>query len=249
MLRRATEDHDRAMPLVLLPGFMTDPDLWADMAPSLAPFGPILHGDLARDDTIAAMARRVAEEAPERFALIGFSMGGYVAREIARLAPERIEALVLIATSARADTPAQARRKDAAVANVRRQGFAGLSRSAILGSVHPDRAGDQALTARIRSMGDRLGGDVFLRQAGQARASDRDRLGTITCPTLVVAATQDALRSLDEARELQAGIPGAALTVIDGSGHMLPMEAPGALAEAIVPWLQAQLSGASTIGS
>ena len=219
MLRRATEDHDRAMPLVLLPGFMTDPDLWADMAPSLAPFGPILHGDLGRDDTIAAMARRVAEEAPERFALIGFSMGGYVAREIARLAPERIEALVL------------------------------LSRSAILGSVHPDRVGDQGLVARIRSMGDRLGGDVFLRQAGQARASDRDRLATITCPTLVVAAAQDALRSLDEARELRDGIPGAALIVIDGSGHMLPMEAPEALAEAIVPWLRDQLSGASTIGS
>jgi pimeloyl-ACP methyl ester carboxylesterase len=98
-------------------------------------------------------------------------------------------------------------------------------------------------------MGDRLGGDVFLRQAGQARLSDSDRLGAITCPTLVVAAAQDGLRSLDEARELQAGIPGAALTVIAGSGHMLPMEAPDALAGAILPWLRTQLSGASTIGS
>lgn len=248
-MRRATEDHDRAMPLVLLPGFMTDSDLWADMAPSLAPFGPILHGDLGRDDSIAAMARRVVEEAPDRFALIGFSMGGYVAREMARITPERVGALVLIATSARADTPAQARRKDAAVGHVRRQSFTGLSRSAIRGSVHPDRAGDDALIARICRMGDRLGGDVFLRQAGQTRASDRDRLGAIACPTLVVAAAQDGLRSLDEARELRDGIPGAALIVIDGSGHMLPMEAPEALAEAIVPWLRDQLSGASTIGS
>ncbi|MCJ2122728.1 alpha/beta fold hydrolase [Methylobacterium sp. J-077] len=237
------------MSLVLLPGFMTDPDLWADIGPLLAPLGPILHGDLSRDTAIDAMAGRVAAEAPDRFALVGFSMGGYVAREIARLAPDRVQALVLIATSARADTPAQARRKAAAVENVRRQGFSGLSRAAILGSIHPDRAGDAALIARIRQMGDRLGGEVFLRQAGQARASDRDRLGSIACPTLVVAAAQDGLRSLDEARELQAGIPGAVLTVIDGSGHMLPMEAPDALAEAIVPWLQAQLSGASTIGS
>lgn len=237
------------MTLVLLPGFMTDPDLWADMLPRLAPLGPVLHGDLTRDAGIDAMAHRVAEMAPERFALIGFSMGGYVARAIARMAPERVRALVLIATSARADTPVQARRKAAAVANVRRQGFSGLSRAAILGSVHPDRVGDAALIARIRQMGDRLGGEVFLRQAGQARASDGELLGAITCPTLVVAAAQDSLRSLDEARELQAGIPGAALKVIDGSGHMLPMEAPDALAEAIVQWLQAQLSGASTIGS
>jgi pimeloyl-ACP methyl ester carboxylesterase len=237
------------MTLVLLPGFMTDPDLWADMLPSLAPLGPILHGDLSRDATIDAMARRVAAEAPDRFTLIGFSMGGYVAREITRLAPERVRALVLIATSPRADTPGQARRKTAAVDNVRRRGFSGLSRAAILGSIHPARAGDEALIARIRRMGDRLGGDVFLRQAGQARLSDSDRLGAITCPTLVVAAAQDGLRSLDEARELQAGIPGAALTVIAGSGHMLPMEAPDALAGAILPWLRTQLSGASTIGS
>jgi pimeloyl-ACP methyl ester carboxylesterase len=136
-----------------------------------------------------------------------------------------------------------------AVAQVREQGFSGLSRGAILRSVHPERAGDVDLIARIRRMGDRLGGPVFLRQAGQARTSDLDRLGAIRCPTLIVAAAQDALRSLDEARELRDGIRGATLTVIDGSGHMLPLEAPDALADAVVPWLQAQASGASTIGS
>ncbi|MCJ2137137.1 alpha/beta hydrolase [Methylobacterium sp. J-026] len=237
------------MNLLLLPGFMTDADLWSDVADRLAQVGPIAHGDLSRDATIRAMADRAIAAAPDRFALVGFSMGGCVAREIARRAPERVRALVLIATSARADTPAQAQRKAAAVDHVRRRGFAGLSRSAILQSVHPERAGDAALIARIRRMGDRLGGPVFLRQAGQARDSDQARLGLIACPTRVVAAAQDALRGLDEALELQAGIPGAVLTVLDGSGHMLPLEAPAALADAIVPWLMAQASGASTIGS
>jgi pimeloyl-ACP methyl ester carboxylesterase len=237
------------MNLVLLPGFMTDADLWADLGERLAEAGPVLHGDLTRDAAIPDMARRVVAEAPDRFALVGFSMGGYVAREVVRLAPDRIRALVLVATSARADTTALARRKAAAVAHVRQQGFTGLSRAAILQSVHPARSGDAALLARIRRMGDRLGEAVFLRQAGQARATDLDRIGAINCPTLVVAAAQDALRSLDEARELRDGIPGATLTVIDGSGHMLPLEAPEALADAIVPWLRAQASGASTIGS
>ncbi|WP_342105610.1 alpha/beta fold hydrolase [Methylobacterium sp. SI9] len=237
------------MNLLLLPGFMTDRDLWSDLADDLAQVGPITHGDPSRDATIGALADRAIAEAPDRFALVGFSMGGYVAREIARGVPDRVRALVLIATSARADTPAQAQRKAAAVAHVRHRGFAGLSRSAILQSVHPARADDAALIARIRAMGDRLGGAVFLRQAGQARESDREHLGRITCPTLVVAAAQDALRSLEEARELQAGIPGAILAVIDGSGHMLPLETPAALAAVIVPWLRAQASGASTIGS
>ncbi|WP_244513959.1 alpha/beta fold hydrolase [Methylobacterium sp. UNC378MF] len=240
---------DPAMDLVLLPGFMTDADLWSDMAERLAQVGPLTHGDLSQDATIPAMAGRVAAAAPARFGLIGFSMGGYVARAVARLVPERVQALVLVATSSRADTQAQARRKAAAIAHIRQQGYRGLSRGAILQSVHPGRAGDTALVARIRQMGDRLGGPVFLRQAGQARESDGDSLGAIGCPTLVVAAAQDALRSLDEAQELRDGIPGAALTVINGSGHMLPLEAPHALADAIVPWLRAQASGASTIGS
>lgn len=237
------------MDLVLLPGFMTDADLWTDMADRLAQVGPIHHGDLSRDDAIPDMARRVAAAAPDRFGLVGFSMGGYVAREVAHRVPDRVQALVLIATSSRADTQAQARRKAAAVAQIRQHGFRGLSQAAILQSVHPERAGDAALITRIRQMGDRLGGPAFLRQAGQARASDRDRLGAIGCPTLVVAAAQDALRSLDEAQELRDGIQGATLTVIDGSGHMLPLEVPEALAGTIVPWLQAQASGASTIGS
>ena len=242
------------MNLVLLPGFMTDPALWVDLMPRLSAIGPVMHGDVTQDAAIHDMARRVAAEAPDRFALVGFSMGGYVARAIAYHAPERVQALVLIATSARADDRAQATRKAFAVAQVRERGFAGLSRNAILQSVHPERAGDADLLVRIGQMGDRLGGPVFLRQAGHARTADLDRLGTIRCPTLVVAAAQDALRSLDEAKELRDGIPGATLTVIDGSGHMLPLEAPEALADAIVPWLtdQAQTdqaSGASTIGS
>lgn len=240
---------DPAMNLLLLPGFMTDSDLWFELAGHLAPVGPITHGDLSRDGTIRAMAHRVVAEAPDCFALIGFSMGGYVAREIARIAPDRVRALVVIATSARADTAAQAQRKSAAATHIRHAGFNGLSRAAILKSVHPDRAGDAALIARIRTMGDRLGGAVFLRQAGQARESDHDRLDQIACPTLVVAAAQDGLRSLEEARELRDGIPGATLTVIDGSGHMLPLERPDALAAAVVPWLRVQASGASTIGS
>lgn len=228
-----------AMSLVLIPGFMADASLWDDLLVPLAEFGPILRVQASAEvATIAELTDLVLAQAPVRFAVIGFSMGGYVARQVAYAAPERVRGLALVASSARGDTPAQQRQKDVAVQRLAQTGFGGLSRQAVRGSVHPDRAEDSDLIQRIRRMGEALGGAVFLRQATEMRDSDRDRLGEIGCPTLVVAAAQDRLRGLDEARELAEGIIGARLAVIEGSGHMLPMEAPEDLAAVLVPWLR-----------
>ena len=225
------------MSLLLVPGFMLDADLWRDVAPGLQAFGPIRHADLSHDDSVTAMARRALAEVPASFALIGFSMGGYVAREIVRIAPDRVTALVLIATSARGDTDVQARRKAAAATRAAVAGFGGLSRAAIAASLHPDHAGDEALAGRIQAMGARLGGEVFRRQSMLDRQGDLDRLHEIRCPTLVIAGGQDRLRSLAEATELQEGIAGSEIAVIEGTGHMVPMEAPARLVDIIRPWL------------
>jgi pimeloyl-ACP methyl ester carboxylesterase len=120
--------------------------------------------------------------------------------------PERVQALVLVATSARGDTPDQARRKMDLGKSVNLQRFHGLSRAAIVSSLHPDRAHDERMIERIRAMGERLGGDVFVRHTAQARESDLQRLANIRCPTLVVAADMDRLRSLEEAEELRDGL-------------------------------------------
>jgi len=223
--------------VVLLPGFMLDAGLWDELAPLLAPLGPIHHGDLFQDGTLPAMAARVLANAPERFVLIGFSMGGFVAREVARMAPGRVRALVLVGTSARGDSASQQARRQAIEGRTAGQAFRGMSRSAIARGLHPDRAGDLALVDRLRGMGDRLGGAVFLRQSLLPRPPFDDRLGEITCPTLVVAAAQDALRSVAESEELATGIPGARLHVIEGSGHMMPIEAPEELARLILDFV------------
>lgn len=229
------------MHTVLIPGFMADASLWDDVAPALGTLGPLTHGDVSRATTIAEMARHVLTEAPEQFVLIGFSMGGYVAREITRAAPERVQALVLVATSARADTPEQIRRKAAAVRMMDPKRFKGLSRPGVLSSLHPDRASDETMIERVRVMSERVGGEVFRRHASQSRESDQHQLAAIRCPTLIVAADRDALRSLEEAKELRDGINGSKLIIIEGSGHMIPMEQPEALAAAIVLWLQEQV--------
>ena len=95
---------------------------------------------------------------------------------------------------------------------------------------------DLAEAERVRAMGERLGREVFLRQSSLPRASDIDTLFLIRCPTLVIAARDDRLRSLDEALELKEGIPGAQGIIIERSGHMVPLEAPEALAGAIRAW-------------
>jgi pimeloyl-ACP methyl ester carboxylesterase len=225
------------MSLLLVPGFMADETLWRDLEAPLARFAPLHHADLRHDSSIEAMARRALESAPSSFLLVGFSMGGYVARDIARLAPERVRALVLIATSTRPDTPAVRQRKGAIGNAAPSIAFSGLSRTAVATSLHPKDRDNEVLIERVRAMGTRLGGEVFRRQSMLERPGDLDRLIDIRCPTLVVAAAQDQLRSLEEARELQAGIPGAALELIEDTGHMIPIEAPQRLAEVIVPWL------------
>jgi pimeloyl-ACP methyl ester carboxylesterase len=225
------------MSLLLVPGFMADETLWRDLEAPLAPFAPLHYADLRHDGSIEAMARRALAEAPPSFLLVGFSMGGYVAREIARLAPGRVRALVLIATSTRPDTPAIRQRKGAIGSAAPSIAFSGLSRTAVATSLHPKDRDNEALIERVRAMGTRLGGEVFRRQSMLERPGDLDRLDAIRCPTLVVAAAQDQLRSLEEARELQAGIPGATLAIIEDTGHMIPIEAPDRLAGVIVPFL------------
>jgi len=92
---------------------------------------------------------------------------------------------------------------------------------------------------RVRAMGERLGSAVFMRQSAVVRAGDTATLAQIRCPTLVVGADGDQLRSIDESREQAAGIPGATLAIIAGSGHLVPLEAPAELARVIGDWLDA----------
>ena len=225
------------MTLLLIPGFMADAALWDAMADDLAPFGPLVATDLSRGEDIETMAAAILSDAPDRFVAVGFSMGGYVARELARIAPDRVAALILIATSARGDTEELIRQRRSAL-KAAPKAFKGLSRPAVVSSLHPDLAGDEAMIARVRDMGLRLGGEVFHRQSAMARAGDLDRLGEIHQPTLIVAADADRLRGMDEAEELHRGIAGSTLVHVADSGHMIPLEQPEVLAKVMTEWLK-----------
>lgn len=223
------------MNIVVTPGFMLDADLWTDTHVALEEIGPVLCADFSEGTSIEAFADKLLEDAlPGPFLLIGFSMGGYVARQALRRAPDRVAALVMCGTSARGDGALQARRQASAGAKSAKA-FTGLSRNAILRAFANDEA-DPALVERVRQMGDELGGEVFMRQSNLHRAGDLELLDQIRCPTLVIAGENDRLRSIAESEELRDGIPGATMTVMQGVGHMMPMEAPDALSRIIIDW-------------
>ncbi len=221
--------------IVLIPGFMLDESLWDELHEPLAATKSIYRANLLNGQTIAEIARNIALQAPERFVLIGFSLGGYIARSLAEQFPERVAALILIASSLRQDTPEQKRIKQQAVKATNPKTFRGLSTTSIAKSLHPSRAADKQLIARIQRMGAQLGYEEFAKQS----LLDRGGLSPekIHCPTLVIAADQDGLRLREEAVELSQAISGAQLKSINNSGHMIPLEQPEALLKIMGEWL------------
>lgn len=227
--------------MVLVPGVMCDAGLWQEMAEDLAAIGPLVYGDLSRDASLEEMAARVLSASPSRFTLVGFSMGGFVAREMIRQAPERVERLILIATSSQQDSQ-QARSFKTATAkslSASQGAFRGLGHKAIALSLSEKQADNEHLQSQIHQMSLRMGKEAYCRQLLMARNSDTHLLGQISCPTLVIAAQQDRMRSVQESRTLCEHIPQARLEIIDDSGHMLPLEQPAALMQVMQRWLAA----------
>lgn len=225
--------------LFLLPGLLCDAGLWRLQIDALAPEVEIRVPGLAEDDTVGAMAERVLREAPDRFALAGLSMGGYVALEIMAQAPERVERLALIDTSARPDTDEQRRRRRGLIQLADLGRFKGVTPRLLPLLVHANRLDDPAVTDTILGMAARIGKDGFIRQqrAILARRDFRPILETIDCPTLVGVGREDQLTPIDRAREIAAGIAGARLTVFEECGHLPPLERPGETTTALRDWL------------
>jgi pimeloyl-ACP methyl ester carboxylesterase len=220
--------------LVLLPGFMCDNELWRDMVPDLGRFGQLHYGNVFQDDTLEGMAKRVLSEAPERFVLIGFSMGGFVSRILTLMAPERVTGVAFIASSAREYTPAERERRiqGALPGDKPKKAAPGVA----LG-LHPDRERDPVLLERLRGMQRRLGPEVRSRQSALIRKDGYADLARIACPSLVVACRQDRLRKLEETERMAKCLPHSRFEIIEDCGHMAPLEKPHELAMLLEKWI------------
>jgi len=227
------------MPLLLLPGLLCDRRLWLPQIAALADIATPIVADLTRDDSFAGMARRVLAEAPPRFALAGLSMGGYVAQEIMRQAPNRVTRLALLDTSARADTPEQSQRRRDLIALTERGEFRGVTPRLLPYLIHADRLGDTALVTIIMDMARAVGVEAFRRQetAILARVDGRADLARIAVPTLVLCGRDDRLTPPKLAEEMAALIPQAKLRLVDHCGHMTTLEEPALVNDALRDWL------------
>ena len=229
------------LPIVLVPGLNCSARLYAPQIPELWRSGPVTVATHTRDDTMAAIARRILAAAPPRFALAGLSMGGYIALEMVRQAGDRVAKLALLDTGARADPPEAQELRLQRIALAESGRFAEMAEGMWPLLVHPDRLADAALKQVYLDMCNDVGPEAFVRQqkAIMARVDLRPLLPSIRCPTLVLVGAQDTLTPPHLAEEMAAGIPGARLVKVSDCGHISTLERPEAVTRALLEWLAA----------
>jgi pimeloyl-ACP methyl ester carboxylesterase len=231
---------DNTTPILLVPGLVSSPRIFTPVMPDLWQFGPVTIANHIRDDSMGAIARRILAEAPPRFALAGHSMGGYIAFEIIRQAPERVAKLALINTQARPDTPEATARRRGQIARAQAGEYHAILDELFPGFVHPSRQGEAGLRQLVHDMGDDIGVAAFVRQqtAIMGRADSRPIMAWIKCPTLVLTVDEDNTIPNRLSVEMAQGIPGARLTILTSCGHLPQVEQPRATADALVEWLR-----------
>lgn len=234
------------MDLFLIPGLMCDHSVWQPLLPALSPLAQchiVDHGDA---DDLGEMARRVLVQAPERFAVAGHSMGGRVVLEILRQAPQRVSHVGLLDTGFKplpegAAAEEERRKRQALLDIARQQGVRAMAREWVEGMVAPHRLGDTVLLGEILDMFERKSADTFARQirALLARPDGTSVLQRIDVPTLVLCGEQDSWSPPAQHQAMADVMPlHPPVRVVPGAGHMVTMEQPQAVAQAVCDWLR-----------
>lgn len=227
-------------PIVLVPGLNCTAECYAGQIPALWQFGSVLVPDHRRGSTMAEIAAAILDEAPERFALAGFSMGGYIVFEMLRQAPERVTRLALIDTMARLDTPEGLLKRHDGI----RLAEAGKHRQLVMAnypaSVHPQNVNNPIIRDTSIRMATDNGPEVYIRQqqAIIGRPDSLPLLPTIAVPTTIIVGEADTITPVADAHVMADAIPDAHLVTVAGAGHMSPTEQPAAVAAAMVGWMR-----------
>ncbi len=227
------------IPLVLGPGLMNDKRLWEHQFVHLADIADMTMVDTTQDDSLVDMAKRMLKAAPPEFAYAGLSMGGYMAFEMMRLAPERVTKLALLDTSARDDPPERTSIRKEMIGLAEAGDYDAVKRNSLPILLHPDRVTDPAYVDIAYGMADRIGPKVFIQQmtAIMNRRDSRPVLGDIATPTMVICGRQDQGTPLEVSEEMAEAIPNARLCVVEDCGHLSTIEQPEAVTALMRDWL------------
>jgi pimeloyl-ACP methyl ester carboxylesterase len=226
--------------LLLLPGLLNTRRLFEHQIEALSDIVDCVVPELWHYDSVATMAQAAIDAVPPRFALAGFSMGGYVAFEVMRRAGKRVDRLALIDTQANPDPPETTARRRGFIEQTRIGRFHGPSLLPQL--LHPSHLTNKLITQPILEMAAEIGADGFVREqeAIMGRPDSRPLLVDIAVPTLVIAGRQDASIPLRRAEEMAADIATSRLVVLEECGHMSPLERPAEVSSALRLWLHEQ---------
>jgi pimeloyl-ACP methyl ester carboxylesterase len=228
-------------PLVLIPGLLCDAALWGPQVEALENVADFWIPDLRAQPSIRGMGETILSEAPfSTFALAGLSMGGYVAMEVMRRAPDRVTRLALLDTRATPDAPEESERRRELIRLAQTErGFTPVTNRMLPLLVHPSRIKDAPLVRIVRDMAERTGIEGFVRQqtAIIGRLDSRPGLKDIKVPTLILCGREDAITPLARHEEMAALIPRAKLVVVEECGHLSTLERPNEVNAALRKWL------------
>jgi len=228
------------LPIILVPGLNCTARIYRAQIEALWRYGQVMVADHRCDADIKATAARILSYAPPRFALAGFSFGGYIAFEMMRQASERIAKLALLDTSARPDTAEQTAARKTRIAMAQSGRYGEISGLMIPLLLHRDRQTDAEITGIVHQMSEETGLEASVRelQAIMSRPDSRPLLPSIRCPTLVLVGDADLVTPPEVSREIAGGIAGARLEIVPQCGHMSPIERPEAVNAALAAWLE-----------
>ena len=231
--------------LVLVPGLMCDDTVWSQQIATCSAGRVVQVAEHAECDTLGAMAERVLDRAPPRFALAGNSMGGRVALEVMARAPQRVSRLALLDTGHEALAQGEAGEREKAgryrlLEMARRDGMLVMARDWAQGMVHPARLSDAILMDAIHSMIARATVAQFAAQISAllARPDRTDLLDDLRLPTLVLCGRDDSWSPLSQHEDMARRIKARHLVGVPDCGHMSTMERPEAVTEALLDWLE-----------
>ncbi|SDD64724.1 Pimeloyl-ACP methyl ester carboxylesterase [Massilia sp. PDC64] len=222
--------------LDLIPGTLCDQRLWSKFIPLLPADFVASHVPLFKARTRAQMRSLISARTAPASHIVAFSMGAYLALEHALAHPDRVASLVLISSSARGLRAEEKERRQRSMAVLEQHAFAGTSTNQLRSFVLPAHLDDPSIAGVIRQMSLDLGKETMLAQfaASMERPDLMERLDELSCPVLIVGAEDDAMVRAADLRAMAERIAGAKLEIITGSGHMIPLEAPDKLRDALV---------------
>lgn len=227
--------------LVLIPGLNNTASVFDGVVDAIRDSTQVQPVDCPELSDLNEIAQVLLQQLPERFWLGGFSFGGYVALAMLELAPERIEGIALICSSPTADTPVQTSARQAAIARASQGDYLEMIEAQAVHAFHSDSLANEALMLRRRAMVQKYGVSRFVaHQKASIGRPDRSALLDGTRPTLLVAATDDKVFPFAALAALADSIPGAEFALVKQAGHLLPMEHPVQLAQALTRWMATQ---------